>query len=81
MTLCLIPLTVLASLLVILAHRTLGGWQFGNRYLMDLAPWLFIGILLHQPDDDSLHRLSLPFALLAGVCQAVGTVAAYNYWI
>ena len=23
-------------------HRTLGGWQFGARYLVDLFPWLLI---------------------------------------
>ena len=77
----LLPLTLAVYLLVILAHRTLGGWQFGNRYLVDLMPWIFFGILIHQPDDDSLVRVSFPFALLAGVCQIAGTVATYNYWI
>ena len=23
-------------------HRTLGGWQFGARYMVDLFPWLLI---------------------------------------
>lgn len=26
-------------------HRTLGGWQFGARYMVDLFPWLFVWLL------------------------------------
>lgn len=26
-------------------HRTLGGWQFGARYMVDLFPWLFVWFL------------------------------------
>ena len=28
-------------------HRTLGGWQFGARYMVDLFPWLFVWCALH----------------------------------
>ena len=80
MTRWLIPVTVVLYLLIILMHRTLGGWQFGNRYLVDLAPWIFYGILCHQPENDSVYRFSLPLAAVAGVCQITWTIAAYNGW-
>lgn len=37
--LCLL-ITVLTAL-----HRTMGGWQFGTRYLVDLFPWVFVWLL------------------------------------
>ena len=30
-------------------HRTLGGWQFGARYLVDLFPWVLLWFL-SRPD-------------------------------
>ena len=31
-------------------NSTLGGWQFGNRYLLDMMPWLFYGVLAMMPE-------------------------------
>lgn len=84
-SLWLLPLSCLACLVVILMHRTLGGWQFGNRYMVDLLPWVFFGILIHHPQTPGgcglLVKLSGPSMLLAGLLQTVGTVATYLHWI
>ena len=40
--------TVLVCLLLTLLtcmHRTMGGWQFGTRYLVDLFPWVVLWFL------------------------------------
>ena len=39
--LIMLPLLAVAHLLIICCHKTLGGWQFGNRYLLDMMPYLF----------------------------------------
>ncbi|HOB20182.1 MAG TPA: hypothetical protein PK830_10660 [Candidatus Atribacteria bacterium] len=36
----------LVHIVLLLAHKTLGGWQFGIRYFIDLIPFLFYSISL-----------------------------------
>lgn len=38
--LCCLLIVVLTAL-----HRTMGGWQFGTRYLVDLFPWVLVWFL------------------------------------
>lgn len=33
------------TVLLLCLHRTLGGWQFGTRYLIDLFPWVILWFL------------------------------------
>ncbi len=80
-TLWLLPVLSVIYLAIILMHRTLGGWQFGNRYLVDLMPWVFFGILCQQPDSDRFTEWMTPLAAVGCVLQILGTVAAYNHWI
>lgn len=79
--LLLIPVTVLVHVLFLCCHRTLGGWHFGNRYLLDLLPYLFYGILLWKPEKDWFARWNLPLFYMGLTLQLVGTVATYNNWI
>lgn len=80
-TLALLPVLALAHLLILCCHKTLGGWQFGNRYLVDLLPWLFACFALWKPKSARFDALCLPLATL-GIClNLVGSVAAYNMWI
>ena len=37
----LLPFFIL-HLLLLLMHRTMGGWQFGNRYTVDLLPFVLL---------------------------------------
>lgn len=66
---------------IICMHKTLGAWQFGNRYMVDMLPYCFLGLLLCMPADDRFRRWSrIPFAWGAAL-NLIGTVATYNYWI
>lgn len=37
----------MAVTVLLCLHRTLGGWQFGARYLVDLFPWVLLWCLSH----------------------------------
>ena len=39
-----VPVCLLLTLLTCM-HRTMGGWQFGTRYLVDLFPWVVLWFL------------------------------------
>ncbi len=72
----LIYLLCLAVHLVLtLAHRTMGGWQFGSRYLVDMLPFMLVVLA----DDDAYQPASAPkTAILPAVLAAVGI--AVNVW-
>ena len=76
------PALTLVYLFIVLCHRTLGAWQFGNRYLVDVMPWMFFGILCHQPEEqeDRFARWTLPLAVWGFAINLIGTVAAYRSW-
>ncbi|MBR6028259.1 MAG: hypothetical protein IKP40_04150 [Clostridia bacterium] len=75
----LLPLLSFVYALFIACHRTLGGWHFGNRYLVDIMPWLFLGVILWKPSR-RLTRLTFPLMALGTALQLVGTVVTYNHW-
>ena len=76
----LLPLAI-AHVVFLCLHRTLGGWQFGNRYLVDMMPWLFAGFLLWMPDDDRFTRWSTPLMTWGAALNLLGAVATYMRWI
>ncbi len=43
---------LILHLLLLCMHRTLGGWQFGARYTVDLLPFLFFAILSLAKKDE-----------------------------
>ena len=77
----MLPILVAVHVFILCCHRTLGGWQFGNRYLLDMMPWLFAGLLLWTPADSRLNRWSVPLMAWGFVLNAIGTVATYHGWI
>ena len=77
----LLPLLALLHVFVICCHRTLGGWHFGNRYLLDLLPYLFYGLLVWKPDEDWFARWNMPLFYLGLSMQLIGTAAVYNHWM
>ena len=81
LTLVLVPALALAHAAVILLHRTLGGWQFGNRYLVDLMPWLYWALLRWMPDDRRFALANLPLAAWGAAVNLIGTVVTYNHWM
>lgn len=77
----LLPLLSFVYVLIICAHRTLGGWQFGNRYLLDVMPWLFYGLLCWKPKSERFTAWNIPFAVFAAATNLIGSVILYNNWI
>lgn len=77
-----LPALLLVNLAIVVCHRTLGGWQFGNRYLLDLLPYLLYGMLSLAPEDDGhLATLCAPLFAMGFAVNLIGTVATYNSWI
>lgn len=76
-----LPVMVMTHLLIVLCHSTLGGWQFGNRYLLDMMPWLLYGLLALAPEEDGFWHLNIPLACMGLAVNLIGTAAAYNHWI
>lgn len=74
-----LPLMLAAHLMIICCHRTLGGYQFGNRYIVDMLPYVFYGLLSLKTEKGADWIIPL-FALGFSV-NLIGTVAAYNHWI
>ena len=75
------PLMLLAHLLVIVCHKTLGGFQFGNRYFLDMLPWVYAAILALKPRSRWAVLLNVPL-LVMGLCvNLLGAVAAYSGWM
>ena len=74
-----LPLLACVHLFVTCCHHTLGGFQFGNRYLLDLLPALFTGLCLWLPgDDSSFHTWQTPLFVLGLVLNTLGTFVTYT---
>lgn len=67
--------------MILIAHKTMGGWHFGNRYLNDILPFIFFGALLYMPQKDRLWRIHTPLFALGLSLNLVGTIALVNGWI
>lgn len=76
-----IPIIFVLHTIFIIAHKTMGGWHFGNRYMNDLLPFIYYAVLRYMPADDSKVKWNYPLCCF-GIClNIVGTIATYNYWI
>lgn len=68
--------------LLILSHKTLGGWQFGNRYFIDLLPFVFYVLMKVTPSkDEKLFRYQKYLLLFGIVVNFIGTIVTYNEWV
>lgn len=72
-----LPLLMLLHIVFVLCHRTLGGWQFGNRYLVDLLPFLLLGLLMHLPRNGKERLIWLPIGTLAAALHVAETIGIY----
>ncbi len=72
--LCLIVHAVL-----ILSHKTMGGWQFGCRYLVDMLPFMLLIIGDNPPKESARWRAALP-AVLAAIGIVVNVWGAVWYY-
>ena len=78
--LILIPLLLLAHVFLLCMHRTLGGFQFGNRYFVDLMPFLLLGILIFKQPDERQDLYHLPLMVFGACVNILGTVQTYALW-
>lgn len=63
---------LLLHLLLLLMHRTFGGFQFGARYTVDLLPYVFLYFLLSRPRRFTGGEAVLySFSVLFGVYGAI----------
>ena len=76
-----IPICAAVHLTVILCHRTLGGWQFGNRYLLDMLPWLFFVLIRWGGRSRRLMNASVPLFVFGAAMNWIGTVLICRGWL
>ncbi len=63
-------------------HKTLGGWQFGNRYTVDLLPAVFYAIAVYlKKEKDTLPLWIYPLFFWGLGVNLVGTIAVVNNWL
>lgn len=63
-----------ANLACLMLHKTLGGWQFGSRYMVDLFPYLML-LLVRNPKETGTKTDLLVLAAL--VFNLYGVTAVY----
>ena len=71
----------MAYIFILCSHRTLGGWQFGNRYFKDIMPWMFFGLLCLMPGKPWFQLPSRVLMFFGFSLNLLGTVAVFNGWI
>lgn len=76
-----LPMMLFAHLMIVCCHRTLGGYQFGNRYMVDMLPFVFYGLLAFRARRERLSQIDLPLFMLGFSVNLIGTVATYNHWL
>ena len=79
------PLSVLAVVMcliifILCCHRTLGGWQFGNRYLKDVMPFVFCALCMSAPESRAFRSLTALLLTGSAALHIAGTVITFNYW-
>lgn len=77
----LILLLSVAYMFVVVMHKTMGAWHFGNRYANDILPWCYLGVCVVVSKYPRLAKYQIPFALW-GICiNVLGTVVVYNWLV
>ena len=55
----LILLSIIFNIIFICMHRTLGAWQFGARYTVDVLPFVFLGILCLKNKNCDDYKMNI----------------------
>ena len=65
-------------MLIVVMHKTMGGWHFGNRYTNDILPWTYLAVCVITSRFPGLVKYQVPLCIW-GIClNIVGTVCVYN---
>lgn len=65
-------------MLIVVMHRTMGGWHFGNRYSNDILPWIYLGTVIVHTRFQKFVKYQIPFCIMAIGLNVVGSVIVYN---
>lgn len=61
-------------LFIVIMHRTMGAWQFGNRYAIDILPWVYLPVCAILGRSPRMFKWQLPFMLFGLCLNVVGTI-------
>jgi len=77
-----IPFLVLLHMFTFSFHRTLGGRQFGSRYIVDTLPVIFFGLLLIVPKFPRVKHMiiNFPLMLFGALINFHGTIMFFIFY-
>lgn len=81
LNLIIVPATICVHLMIVCCHKTMGGYQFGNRYIVDMLPYVFYGLITYKQGVWKAEWLNNPLFALGFSINLIGTVSTYNHWI
>lgn len=81
LNLIIVPATICVHLMIVCCHKTMGGYQFGNRYIVDMLPYVFYGLITYKQGTGKAEWLNNPLFALGFSINLIGTVSTYNHWI
>lgn len=76
-----IPVLIALNFLLLTMHRTMGGYQFGNRYTLDALAYAVFAIAATADKEDKYEKIYIPLMIIGFCVNLVGTIAVYNNWI
>ncbi len=79
---------LIVHLVLLLSHKTMGGWQFGSRYLVDMVPFMLIifaepFFMAYEDSKDNIlraRRAAVLPAILAVIAIAINIYGAIWYY-
>jgi hypothetical protein len=76
-------LCFVVHMMLMLSHKTMGGWQFGSRYLVDMIPFMAVIImgdrtLARRSIDEKVPILPIVLAAVGIVINVYGAVWIYT---
>jgi len=77
LNLIIVPATICVHLMIVCCHKTMGGYQFGNRYIVDMLPYVFYGLITYKQGTGKAEWLNNPLFALGFSINLIGTVSTY----
>ena len=81
LNLIIVPATICVHLMIVCCHKTMGGYQFGNRYIVDMLPYVFYGLITYKQGVGKAEWLNNPLFALGFSINLIGTGSTYKQWI
>lgn len=58
---------VILHILCLLSHKTMGGYHYGNRYIADTLPLVFLSVCIMMKKDDKAEQILFDVLLIFGM--------------